>query len=133
MPFNLRSNVVYKFLCGRCNATYYGKTCEHLNIRIGDHSGVSSLTGKKSKAKTTTSFKELVLFCDHVVLFEDFKISASSKLIFQRLTVSWKLFSGRFINAAMAAHASSIAEYRRAALGNNFTLGSGITKYASPN
>ena len=25
--FNLRSNVVYKFLCGRCNATYYGKTC----------------------------------------------------------------------------------------------------------
>ena len=47
--------------------------------------------------------------------------------------VSWKLFSGRFINAVMTAHASSIAEYRRVALGNNFTLGSGIIKYASTN
>ena len=58
VPFNLRSNVVYKFSCGRCNATYYGETCRHLNIRVGEHSGVSSLTGKKSKAKTTTAIKD---------------------------------------------------------------------------
>ena len=34
VPFNLRSNVVYKFSCGRCNATYYGETCRHLNIEL---------------------------------------------------------------------------------------------------
>ena len=56
VPFNLCSNVVYKYLCGRCSATYYGKTCQHLNIRIGDHSGVSSLTGKSPKLKTACSF-----------------------------------------------------------------------------
>ena len=59
VPFNLLStNVVYKFLCGRCTATYYGKTCQHLNIRVGEHSGISPLTGKKLKAKTTTAIKD---------------------------------------------------------------------------
>ena len=43
---NLRSNVAYKFSCGRCNATYYGETCRHLNIRVGEHSCVSPLAGK---------------------------------------------------------------------------------------
>ena len=41
----------------------------------------------------------------------DFVISGNEKLNFQRPTVSWKLFSSRFINAVMTAHASSIAEY----------------------
>ena len=78
VPFTLRSNVVYKFSCGRCNATYYGETCHHLNIRVGEHSGVSPLTGKKSKTKKTTAIKDHMLFCDHVVSLEDFKILASS-------------------------------------------------------
>ena len=33
----------------------------------------------------------------------------------------------------MTAHASSIAEYGRIAISNNFTLGSGITQHASTN
>ena len=78
VPFNLRSNVVYKFSCGRCNATYYGETCRHLNIRVGEHSGVSPLTGKKSKTKKATAIKDHMLFYDHVVSLEDFKILASS-------------------------------------------------------
>ena len=78
MPFNLRSNVVYKFSCGRCNAIYYGETCQHLNIRVGEHLGVSPLTGKKSKTKKTTAIKDHMLFCDDVVSLEDFKILASS-------------------------------------------------------
>ena len=79
MAFNLRSNVVYKFSCGRCNGNYYGETCRHLNIRVGEHSGISPLTGKKSKAKTTTAIKDHMLFCNHVVFLDYFKILASSK------------------------------------------------------
>ena len=78
VPFNLRSSVVYKLSCGRCNATCYGETCQHLSIRVGEHSGVSPLTGKNWKAKTTTAIKDYMLICDHVISLEDFKILASS-------------------------------------------------------
>ena len=50
MPYCLRSNVVYKFSCGRCNATDEGETYRHVRLRVGKHSGVSPLTGKKSKS-----------------------------------------------------------------------------------
>ena len=31
MPYCLGSNVIYKFSCDRCNATYYGEICRHLS------------------------------------------------------------------------------------------------------
>ena len=79
----LRSNVVYaltSFSCGRCNATYYGKTCLHLIVRVGEHSGVSPLTGKKSKSKKSTAVKDHMLFCDYIVSIDDFKILATGDL-----------------------------------------------------
>ena len=55
-------------------------------------------------------------------------------LNFQRPPVNWKLFSDRFINVIiMTVHASSITEYGRVAISNNFTLGSGITQFTSTN
>ena len=78
MPYCLRSNVVYKFSCGRCNATYYGETCRHLSVRVGEHSGVSPLTGKKSKSKNSTAVKDHMLLYDHTVSIDDFKILATS-------------------------------------------------------
>ena len=62
VPFNLRSNVVYKFSCGRCNATCYGEKCQHLNVRVGEYSGISPLTGKKLKARKNTAVKDHMLF-----------------------------------------------------------------------
>ena len=47
----LRSNIVYTFTCGRCNATYYGETCRHFKFRVGKHSGISPSTNKRSKSK----------------------------------------------------------------------------------
>ena len=49
-----------------------------MNIRVGEHSGVSILTGKKSKTKTITAIKDHILFCDHTVYLEFSKILASS-------------------------------------------------------
>ena len=78
MPYYLRSDVVYKFSCGRCNAIYYGETCRHLSVRVGEHSGVSPFTRKKSKSKKSTAVKDHKLFCDHIVSIDDFKILATS-------------------------------------------------------
>ena len=36
-PKELRSHIVYKFLCSNCNITYYGETERHLNARSGEH------------------------------------------------------------------------------------------------
>ena len=75
--FNLGFNIVYKFSYGRYSASYYGETCRYLKVRVG-FSGVSSLTAKKSKSKTTTAVKDHMLFGDHVVFLKDFKMLASS-------------------------------------------------------
>ena len=71
MPHCLGSNIICKFSCDRCNATYYDETCRHLSVRDGEHSGVSPLTGKKSKSKKS-----------HIVSIDDFKILATSDLDF---------------------------------------------------
>ena len=91
MPFNLRSDVVYEFSCGRYNTTYYGKTCQHLNVRVGEHSGISPLTGKKSKARKTTAVKDHMLFCDQIVSLENFKILTSSNSEFHLLKIKESL------------------------------------------
>ena len=47
---DLISGVVNKFQCGLCNESYYGESIRHLDIRSGEHIGVSPITGKKIKA-----------------------------------------------------------------------------------
>ena len=44
LPYDLMSCDVYKFQCGRCNASYYGETDRHLKIRLGEDIGISPLT-----------------------------------------------------------------------------------------
>ena len=56
--FNLHSDVACKLWRGRCNATYCSETCRHLNIRVGEHSGVSPLS---RKLKQLLLLKQLIL------------------------------------------------------------------------
>ena len=49
-----------------------------MNIRVGEHSGISPLAGKNSKAKTATAINDHMLFGDHAVSLKDFKILVSS-------------------------------------------------------
>ena len=51
---DLTSGVVYKFQCGLFNEFYYGKCVRHLNVRIGEHVGISPLTKKKFSLRTAS-------------------------------------------------------------------------------
>ena len=50
----------------------------HLSVRVGEHSGVSSLTRKKSMSKKSTAVKDHMLFCDHIVSIDDVKTLPTS-------------------------------------------------------
>ena len=78
IPLVLRSGIVYKFQCGSCNATYYGKTKRHFKVRMCEHLGISALTGKRVKGDDDSAIKENLLFCNHKPDFEDFSILATN-------------------------------------------------------
>ena len=70
----LRSCQIYNFTCRSCNASYIGKTFRHLKVRVSEHQGVSSLTVKHLKGILSTSVRDHMLDCNHVVAWDDFKV-----------------------------------------------------------
>ena len=78
IPLVLRSGIVYKFQCGSCNTTYYGKTKRHFKVRMCEHLGISALSGKRVKGDDDSAIKEHLLFCNHKPDFEDFSILATN-------------------------------------------------------
>ena len=71
IPKDLNSGIVYKFQCGHCNESYYGECMRHLNVRIGEHIGISPLTKKYVKPKNSSVAGHLLL-CNHSAPYYDF-------------------------------------------------------------
>ena len=74
VPEPLRSCQIYNFTCGSCNASYIGKTFRHMKVRVSEHRGVSPRTGKHLKGTLSTSVRDHMLDCNHVVAWDDFKV-----------------------------------------------------------
>ena len=70
----LCSNLVYKFSCSSCNATYYSKTQRHLKIRASEHLGLTPLTGKRVKNTKKSAIIDHILEQGHDADFSDFTI-----------------------------------------------------------
>ena len=85
IPKELRSHIVYEFLCSNSNITYYGETEHHLNVRSREHLSLSALTGKRVNNNKKSAVKNHCLFFNHVGSFEGFSIltyeSNPSKLL----------------------------------------------------
>ena len=53
----------------------------HLDVRIGEHIGISPLTRKQDKPKNS-SIADHLLFCDHSASYDDFSIVTLAKKMF---------------------------------------------------
>ena len=62
------------FACCRCNATFYGETCNYFKVWVGEHSGISPLTKKQCKSKNPTVIKDHMLIRNQQVSFDNFKV-----------------------------------------------------------
>ena len=81
IPKQLTSSVIYKFQCGLCNESYYGECVRHLDVRIGEHIGISPLTRKKVKPKGSAASDHLLL-CNHSPSFENFSVVTKENKMF---------------------------------------------------
>ena len=70
LPNRLRWGYLYKYKCGDCNATYYGKTKRHFKIRIYEHLDISFQKGEDWQKSANSDSKE--------------------PLILQVLSISWR-------------------------------------------
>ena len=76
LPKDLISGVVYKFQFGLCNEYYYGESIRHLDIRSGEHIGVSRLTGKMDKPSNNSAICDYLLHCNFLPSFDNFSVLA---------------------------------------------------------
>ena len=58
--------------CGLCIKSYYGECVRRLNVRIGKHIGISPLTKKNVKPKSSAVSD--MLLCNHSPSFENFSV-----------------------------------------------------------
>ena len=74
VPEPLRSCQIYNFTCGSCNASYAGKTFRQMKVRVSEHQGVSLRTGKHLKGTLSSSVRDHMLDCNHMVTWDDIKV-----------------------------------------------------------
>ena len=61
-------------MCRSCNASYTGKTFRHMKVMVSEHQGVSPRTGKHLKGTLSTSVRDHMLDCSHMVAWDNFKV-----------------------------------------------------------
>ena len=75
----MRSNIVYEFVCPKCNfGSYVGCTHRMLKVRIDSHKGVSHRTGNILGKKENSAIRSHCTSCRHKMKYENFKILAQA-------------------------------------------------------
>ena len=81
IPAFLRPGIVYKFKCGGCNATCYGKTTRYVKSRMCQLLGFYGLPRKRSKSdEDSSAICEHHLLWNHLSIFNDLSTAMTLKL-----------------------------------------------------
>ena len=83
-PYLFTSNVIYKYTCSSCNATYYGETIRNLKVRCLEHLGRNT-SGQKTNSSNPSSIGEHIGKTGHNATMDHFKIIAKSNNAFDFL------------------------------------------------
>ena len=73
-PVDCLSNVVYKYTCECCKASYIGKTELQFRCRICQHLGISARTGAELGVKVASEIREHSLKCKTHINVDNFTI-----------------------------------------------------------
>ena len=73
-PVDCMSNVVYKYTCECCKASYIGKTEVQFRCRICQHLGISPRTGAELKVPVASKIREHSLKCKTHINVDNFTI-----------------------------------------------------------
>ena len=74
VPETLPSCQINNFTHRRWNALYTGKTYRHMKIKVSEHQCVSSQTCKHLKGTLTSSMRDHILDCNHLVAWDGVKV-----------------------------------------------------------
>ena len=77
IPDRLRSSLIYKYQCDRCNSVYIGKTIRHFSVRISEHRGLSYRTNRPLLSPPFSSIRNHNQSCE--IKPDNFKIVASGQ------------------------------------------------------
>ena len=74
LPVCIRSNVIYKFLCDSCNASYVGCTRQHFKTRIYQHLGISPRTNRPFSSPMHSTPRDHAINNNHPIKTSNFTI-----------------------------------------------------------
>ena len=64
-PKEISSDLMQKFTCSCCNATYYEESERHFSVRVPEHLGMTPLNGKRVKNPKKSSISDHIF---HITL-----------------------------------------------------------------
>jgi hypothetical protein len=74
LPTQLRSNIIYEYKCGACQASYIGQSCKVARFRWSQHLGISSRTFRRLGKTDQSAVREHSELTDHPISMQNFSI-----------------------------------------------------------